>query len=239
MFLKEEVTLPVAFLSHFRLRNPNINPPNFRLAETWTLVVFLQAQRLPFLHSSNIALDTLRGNDECIGFEDILNGKCILFWMLWEHLKVKFGNCKVLCLYGIRELNAQNTKKKLNSWRQRSTGGRRNKCYSAASCAEITLKYWVRQCLLVGWVSKGVEDYALRLYAFLPRNLWTTCTDFDRWRLQRYKVFISSIIKKKESLEGRYWTNEPEMWQGEGSLKLTHQFAVVWWATDWQLVCVE
>nr|XP_009502398.1 PREDICTED: proteasome maturation protein [Phalacrocorax carbo] len=32
-----------------------------------------QVQRLPFLHSSNIALDTLRGNDECIGFEDILN----------------------------------------------------------------------------------------------------------------------------------------------------------------------
>uniref|UniRef100_A0A669QT80 Proteasome maturation protein n=1 Tax=Phasianus colchicus TaxID=9054 RepID=A0A669QT80_PHACC len=32
-----------------------------------------QAQRLPFLHSSNMALDTLRGNDECIGFEDILN----------------------------------------------------------------------------------------------------------------------------------------------------------------------
>ncbi|NXL90868.1 POMP protein, partial [Alectura lathami] len=32
-----------------------------------------QAQRLPFLHSSNVALDTLRGNDECIGFEDILN----------------------------------------------------------------------------------------------------------------------------------------------------------------------
>ncbi|XP_051487873.1 proteasome maturation protein [Apus apus] len=32
-----------------------------------------QVQRLPFLHSSNVALDTLRGNDECIGFEDILN----------------------------------------------------------------------------------------------------------------------------------------------------------------------
>uniref|UniRef100_A0A8C2UAZ8 Proteasome maturation protein n=1 Tax=Coturnix japonica TaxID=93934 RepID=A0A8C2UAZ8_COTJA len=32
-----------------------------------------QAQRLPFLHSSNMALDTLRGNDECISFEDILN----------------------------------------------------------------------------------------------------------------------------------------------------------------------
>ncbi|XP_075055041.1 proteasome maturation protein [Mixophyes fleayi] len=30
-------------------------------------------QRLPFLPSSNIALDTLSGNDECIGFEDILN----------------------------------------------------------------------------------------------------------------------------------------------------------------------
>ncbi|XP_047928749.1 proteasome maturation protein isoform X2 [Anser cygnoides] len=32
-----------------------------------------QAQRLPFLHSSNMAVDTLRGNYECIGFEDILN----------------------------------------------------------------------------------------------------------------------------------------------------------------------
>ncbi|XP_027671465.2 proteasome maturation protein isoform X3 [Falco biarmicus] len=32
-----------------------------------------QVQRLPFLYSSNIALDTLRGNDESIGFEDILN----------------------------------------------------------------------------------------------------------------------------------------------------------------------
>ncbi|KAG8452857.1 hypothetical protein GDO86_004592, partial [Hymenochirus boettgeri] len=32
-----------------------------------------QVQRLPFISSSNIALDTLRGNDECIGFDDILN----------------------------------------------------------------------------------------------------------------------------------------------------------------------
>ncbi|KAL4624880.1 proteasome maturation protein [Arapaima gigas] len=32
-----------------------------------------QIQRLPVLSSSNIALDTLRGNDESIGFEDILN----------------------------------------------------------------------------------------------------------------------------------------------------------------------
>ncbi|XP_075448296.1 proteasome maturation protein isoform X1 [Ascaphus truei] len=32
-----------------------------------------QVQRLPFLQSSNIALDSLSGNDESIGFEDILN----------------------------------------------------------------------------------------------------------------------------------------------------------------------
>ncbi|XP_053564454.1 proteasome maturation protein [Bombina bombina] len=32
-----------------------------------------QVQRLPFLQSSNIALDSLRGNDDSIGFEDILN----------------------------------------------------------------------------------------------------------------------------------------------------------------------
>uniref|UniRef100_A0AC11BCG0 Proteasome maturation protein n=1 Tax=Ovis aries TaxID=9940 RepID=A0AC11BCG0_SHEEP len=34
-----------------------------------------QVQRLPFLPSSNLSLDILRGNDETIGFEDILNGK--------------------------------------------------------------------------------------------------------------------------------------------------------------------
>uniref|UniRef100_A0A8C1V761 Proteasome maturation protein n=1 Tax=Cyprinus carpio TaxID=7962 RepID=A0A8C1V761_CYPCA len=33
-----------------------------------------QIQRLPFLPSSNLALDTLRGTDDTIGFEDILNG---------------------------------------------------------------------------------------------------------------------------------------------------------------------
>uniref|UniRef100_A0A4W4GVU5 Proteasome maturation protein n=1 Tax=Electrophorus electricus TaxID=8005 RepID=A0A4W4GVU5_ELEEL len=32
-----------------------------------------QIQRLPFLPSSNLALDTLKGTDESIGFEDILN----------------------------------------------------------------------------------------------------------------------------------------------------------------------
>uniref|UniRef100_A0A9J8B060 Proteasome maturation protein n=2 Tax=Cyprinus carpio TaxID=7962 RepID=A0A9J8B060_CYPCA len=32
-----------------------------------------QIQRLPFLPSSNLALDTLRGSDDTIGFEDILN----------------------------------------------------------------------------------------------------------------------------------------------------------------------
>ncbi len=36
---------------------------------------FFQIQRLPFLPSSNLALDTLRGSDEVIGFEDILNGQ--------------------------------------------------------------------------------------------------------------------------------------------------------------------
>ncbi|XP_056417809.1 proteasome maturation protein [Hyla sarda] len=52
-----------------------------------------QIQRLPFLQSSNIALDTLRGNDECIGFEDILNdpAQCEMMGephMMMEH---KFG----------------------------------------------------------------------------------------------------------------------------------------------------
>ncbi|CAL8311750.1 unnamed protein product [Merluccius merluccius] len=32
-----------------------------------------QIRRLPFLQSSNLALDTLRASDESIGFEDILN----------------------------------------------------------------------------------------------------------------------------------------------------------------------
>ncbi|XP_068160219.1 proteasome maturation protein [Antennarius striatus] len=32
-----------------------------------------QIQRLPFLPSSNLALDTLRGSNDTIGFEDILN----------------------------------------------------------------------------------------------------------------------------------------------------------------------
>ncbi|XP_066477738.1 proteasome maturation protein [Tiliqua scincoides] len=32
-----------------------------------------QVQRLPFLHSSNLSLDILKGNYDCIGFEDILN----------------------------------------------------------------------------------------------------------------------------------------------------------------------
>ena len=34
-----------------------------------------QVHRLPFLPSSNLSLDILRGNDETIGFEDILNGE--------------------------------------------------------------------------------------------------------------------------------------------------------------------
>lgn len=37
-----------------------------------------QIQRLPFLQSSNLALDTLKGSDESIGFEDILNGERLI-----------------------------------------------------------------------------------------------------------------------------------------------------------------
>lgn len=37
-------------------------------------ILFPKVQRLPFLPSSNLSLDILRGNDETIGFEDILNG---------------------------------------------------------------------------------------------------------------------------------------------------------------------
>ena len=39
------------------------------------LLSLSQVQRLPFLPSSNLSLDILRGNDETIGFEDILNGE--------------------------------------------------------------------------------------------------------------------------------------------------------------------
>lgn len=51
----------------------------------YTTVLFSsQIQRLPFLSSSNLALDTLRGSDESIGFEDILNGQDVIvlhcFW---------------------------------------------------------------------------------------------------------------------------------------------------------------
>ena len=42
------------------------------------LLSSFQIQRLPFLQSSNLALDTLRGSDESIGFEDILNGQNLI-----------------------------------------------------------------------------------------------------------------------------------------------------------------
>lgn len=41
-----------------------------------------QIQRLPFLQSSNLALDTLKGSDESIGFEDILNGERLFSFYL-------------------------------------------------------------------------------------------------------------------------------------------------------------
>ncbi|XP_072119076.1 proteasome maturation protein [Hemitrygon akajei] len=49
-----------------------------------------QVQRLPFLMSSNIALDTLQGNDECIGFEDILNDPAQSEIMGEPHLMMEY-----------------------------------------------------------------------------------------------------------------------------------------------------
>uniref|UniRef100_A0ABI7Z7L1 Proteasome maturation protein n=1 Tax=Felis catus TaxID=9685 RepID=A0ABI7Z7L1_FELCA len=49
-----------------------------------------QAQRLPFLPSSNLSLDILRGNDETIGFEDILNDPSQSELMGEPHLMVEY-----------------------------------------------------------------------------------------------------------------------------------------------------
>ncbi|NWW51107.1 POMP protein, partial [Pedionomus torquatus] len=49
-----------------------------------------QVQRLPFLHSSNMALDTLRGNDGCISFEDILNDPSQSEIMGEPHMMVEY-----------------------------------------------------------------------------------------------------------------------------------------------------
>uniref|UniRef100_A0A8C5LPV3 Proteasome maturation protein n=1 Tax=Leptobrachium leishanense TaxID=445787 RepID=A0A8C5LPV3_9ANUR len=49
-----------------------------------------QIQRLPFLQSSNIALDSLRGTDECIGFEDILNDPAQFELMGDPHMMVEY-----------------------------------------------------------------------------------------------------------------------------------------------------
>ncbi|XP_057680801.1 proteasome maturation protein [Corythoichthys intestinalis] len=51
-----------------------------------------QIQRLPFLQSSNLALDTLRGTDESIGFEDILNDPTQSEMMGEPHMMVE---CKL------------------------------------------------------------------------------------------------------------------------------------------------
>ncbi|XP_070265504.1 proteasome maturation protein isoform X2 [Myotis yumanensis] len=47
-------------------------------------------QRLPFLPSSNLSLDILRGNDETIGFEDILNDPSQSELMGEPHLMVEY-----------------------------------------------------------------------------------------------------------------------------------------------------
>ncbi|NP_001084753.1 proteasome maturation protein S homeolog [Xenopus laevis] len=49
-----------------------------------------QVQRLPFLPISNIALDTLRGTDECISFEDILNDPSQSELMGEPHLMMEY-----------------------------------------------------------------------------------------------------------------------------------------------------
>eukprot|EP00062_Callorhinchus_milii_P015223 gi/632965244/ref/XP_007898794.1/ PREDICTED: proteasome maturation protein [Callorhinchus milii] len=49
-----------------------------------------QVQRLPFLMSSNIALETLRGSDECIGFEDVLNDPSQSEFMGEPHLMMEY-----------------------------------------------------------------------------------------------------------------------------------------------------
>uniref|UniRef100_A0A2K6KB52 Proteasome maturation protein n=1 Tax=Rhinopithecus bieti TaxID=61621 RepID=A0A2K6KB52_RHIBE len=49
-----------------------------------------QVQRLPFLSSSNLSLDILRGNDETIGFEDILNDPSQSEVMGEPHLMVEY-----------------------------------------------------------------------------------------------------------------------------------------------------
>ena len=49
-----------------------------------------QVQRLPFLPNSNISLDILRGNDETIGFEDILNDPSQSELLGEPHLMVEY-----------------------------------------------------------------------------------------------------------------------------------------------------
>ncbi|XP_043929200.1 proteasome maturation protein [Protopterus annectens] len=49
-----------------------------------------QIQRLPFLQSSHIALDTLRGADDSIGFEDILNDPAQYEVMGDPHVMVEY-----------------------------------------------------------------------------------------------------------------------------------------------------
>ncbi|XP_060920556.1 proteasome maturation protein [Labrus mixtus] len=49
-----------------------------------------QIQRLPFLQSSHLALDTLRGSDDVIGFEDILSDPAQSEMMGEPHMMVEY-----------------------------------------------------------------------------------------------------------------------------------------------------
>ena len=53
-------------------------------------ILFPKVQRLPFLPSSNLSLDILRGNDETVGFEDILNDPSQSELMGEPHLMVEY-----------------------------------------------------------------------------------------------------------------------------------------------------
>lgn len=76
---------PLKLQMEYRAAQQVIAPDLLTFNSCWKLAQLsfyffcsFQIQRLPFLASSNLAVDTLRGNDDCIGFEDILNGENLI-----------------------------------------------------------------------------------------------------------------------------------------------------------------
>uniref|UniRef100_A0A8C0MMI1 Proteasome maturation protein n=3 Tax=Canis lupus TaxID=9612 RepID=A0A8C0MMI1_CANLF len=62
-------------------------PLKLQMGDPWAVQ---QVQRLPFLPSSNLSLDILRGNDETIGFEDTPNDPSQSELMGEPHLMVEY-----------------------------------------------------------------------------------------------------------------------------------------------------